>query len=310
MNEVGLALLSSASFAASHVISKRGLSGGTSVSAGFMVIVASAWVVVLVPLVLEPPESVSVRAVVFFAVSGLFAPAVSRAAALAGVSVLGPSISVPIQQGLRPLIAVPAAMLLLGETLGLVPAIGLGAIVAGGWILSREPVQAERIVPLAGDEPNPLTSVSTGAQRGTQPRFRRGIAFPIAAAVGYATADLLVKAGLGSETDAVYAAPISIGTGFMVWSIAHIFPPVRSRFRLGRQAWWLAVSGTFMGIAILLLFHALARGDVSLVAPIIGTQPLFVMVLSAMLLRRMERLERSTVVAAMLVVIGTALVAW
>jgi uncharacterized membrane protein len=96
----------------------------------------------------------------------------------------------------------------------------------------------------------------------------------------------------------------------MVWSIAHILPPVRRRFRIGTDAWWLVVSGVFMGVAILLLFHALAQGDVSLVAPVIGTQPLFVLVLSAMLLRNLERRDRSTIVAATLVVIGTILVAW
>lgn len=63
-----------------------------------------------------------------------------------------------------------------------------------------------------------------------------------------------------------------------------------------------------MGTAILLLFHALARGDVSLVAPVVGTQPLFVMVFSAILLRHLERRERSTLVAATIVVLGTILV--
>jgi uncharacterized membrane protein len=63
-----------------------------------------------------------------------------------------------------------------------------------------------------------------------------------------------------------------------------------------------------MGAAILLLFHALARGDVSLVSPVIGTQPLFVMVLSAMILRHLERRDRSTILAASIVVIGTILV--
>jgi drug/metabolite transporter (DMT)-like permease len=72
---IGLALLSSSCFAASHVVSRRGLEG-TSVSAGYMVIVGCAWVVVMIPMLLDPPETVSTRAVVFFALSGLFAPAI------------------------------------------------------------------------------------------------------------------------------------------------------------------------------------------------------------------------------------------
>jgi uncharacterized membrane protein len=70
----------------------------------------------------------------------------------------------------------------------------------------------------------------------------------------------------------------------------------------------LVLAGAFMGTAILLLFHALARGDVTLVAPVIGTQPLFVMLLSAILLGHLERRDRTTVIAASVVVIGTILV--
>jgi formamidase len=47
---------------------------------------------------------------------------------------------------------------------------------------------------------------------------------------------------------------------------------------------------------ILFLFHALDRADVSLVAPVIATQPLFVFLLSALLLGQLERRERSTIV--------------
>lgn len=311
MTEIGLAVLSSACFAASHVVSRRGLEG-TSVSAGYMVIVGCAWVVVMIPLLLDPPETVSTKAVAFFAVSGLFAPAISRAAALGGVRALGPSISVPIQQGLRPLIVVPAAVIVLNETIGWTRVLGLAAIVMGGWILSREPERADELPSEALVAPEPDTGqLATEVERRSRTstlRFRPGIAFPVAAALGYAMSDLLVKVGLGGGSDPVYAAPLSIGVGFLVWALAHAFRPVRRRFQLGKDAGWLVLSGAFMGTAILLLFHALARGDVSVVAPVIGTQPLFVMLFSAVLLKHLEVRDRSTIFAASIVVIGTILV--
>lgn len=311
MTEIVLALLSSACFAASHVVSRRGLEG-TSVSAGYMVIVGCAWVVVVIPLILHPPETVSTRAVVFFALSGLFAPAISRAAALGGVRALGPSISVPIQQGLRPLIVVPAAVIVLNETVGWTRILGLAAIVTGGWILSREPARADELPAEALVAPGRGAGSATIAverrRRTSTWRFRPGIAFPVAAAVGYATSDLLVKIGLDGGSDPVYAAPLSIGVGFLVWALAHAFAPVRRRFRLGTDAGWLVLAGAFMGTAILLLFQALSKGDVSSVAPVIGTQPLFVMLLSAILLRHLERRDRTTVLAVSVVVVGTILV--
>lgn len=309
MTEIALALLSSATFAASHVVSRRGLDG-TSVSAGYMVIVGCAWVVVMIPMLLDPPETVSTEAMVFFAISGLFAPAISRAAALGGVRALGPSISVPIQQGLRPLIVVPAAVIVLNETFGWTRILGLAAIVTGGWILSRDPKSVgepphERAVAPARVA-HPLVTATD--RRPSTRGFRPGVAFPVVAAIGYATSDLLVKIGLGGGSDPVYAAPLSIGVGFLVWAAAHAFRPVRRRFRLGKDAGWLVLAGMFMGMAILLLFRALARGDVSLVAPVIGTQPLFVMLLSAFLLRHIEVRDRTTIIAASVVVVGTILV--
>jgi drug/metabolite transporter (DMT)-like permease len=312
--EVLLALLAAASFAASHVVSKRGLQGA-SVSAGFMVIVGCAWVVVSLPALIDPP-SVPGRSIVLFAVSGLFAPAISRAAALAGVHALGPSISVPIQQGLRPLIVVPAAALVLGEVFGPLRWVGVAAIVAGGWFLSRDP---ERGAPRP--EANVLAQAHAGLpmEAPDRPRrgglagsislgFRPGIVYPVAAAIGYATSDLFVKRGLDEAPDPAYGAMVSIGTGFLIWAVAHALPSVRRRFRIGRGAWWLALSGLLMGTAILLLFNAFERGDVSLVAPVVATQPLFVFLLSALLLRHLERRELSTLLAGGVVVVGTILV--
>jgi drug/metabolite transporter (DMT)-like permease len=129
--EVLWALLSAASFALSHVVAKRGLQD-TSITAGVMVVLTCALGVVLIPLVLDPPAAVPAGSVAVFALSGLFAPAIARLAALAGVHRLGPSIAVPIQQGLRPLLVLPAAIILLGEEFGPFRILGVLAIVAGG----------------------------------------------------------------------------------------------------------------------------------------------------------------------------------
>lgn len=281
-----------------------------------MVIVGSAWVLVTIPLwATDAPLSFPIRSVVLFAASGLFAPAIARAAALAGVQAMGPSVSVPIQQGLRPLIVLPAAAFVLGETFGPLRVVGVAAIVVGGWLLSRQPVIATGHSALI-TAMTEKTSIHAGSSRvGGRRRtstvlrgFRPGVVYPLVAAIAYATSDLLVKSGLNGTSETVYGPPVSIGTGLVVWLIAHAFPSVRRRFRLGRDAGWLVLSGALMGIAILLLFHALNRGDVSLVAPVIATQPLFVFLLSALILRNIERRERSTIIAGLIVVMGTILV--
>jgi uncharacterized membrane protein len=134
------------------------------------------------------------------------------------------------------------------------------------------------------------------------------VIYPVIAAFAYSTADLIVKSGLDSISQPAFGATLAIGSGLAAWTMAHAVPAVRRRFRLGRDAWWMALSGLLMGVAILLLFNALDRGDVSLVAPIVTTQPLFVFLFSTLILRHLERIDRSTVLAGIIVVVGTILV--
>ena len=57
------------------------------------------------------------------------------------------------------------------------------------------------------------------------------------------------------------------------------------------------------------MFEALKRGTVSVVAPIIASQPLVVVILSWALLHDIERVTRRMVAGAMLVVAGVTLIA-
>lgn len=312
--EIVLALLSTASFAASHVVSRRGLQG-TSITAAFIVVVSCAWVVVSIPLFLDAPASVPGRSIALFAISGVFAPAVARGAALAGVRTLGPSIAVPIQQGLRPLLILPLAAVALGEGLGPLRILGALSIVAGGWVLSRRPAGLTADVPpgaVAEGEANSSVKGSGGSGgRWSAPigsGFRPGIMYPVVAAVAYSTADLLVKSGLDPAFNPAFGATVAIGSGLGVWSAAHALPSVRRRFRVGSDVGWLVLSGALMGGAILLLFNALERGELSQVVPVVATQPLFVFLFSTLILRHLEQLEHATLIAGVMVVIGTILV--
>lgn len=310
-----LALLSAASFAMSHVVSKRGLQD-TSITAGVIVILTCAWLVVSVSAIGELPVTLSTRTMVIFAVSGLFAPGIARGAALAGVHVLGPSIAVPIQQGLRPLIVLPAAAVVLGEGFGPLRVAGAVVIVTGGWILSRPPNgetgdspkvsvgEDAAVLDVGGSMPSRIQRRARAVVR----RLRPGVVYPVVAAFAYSTSDVLVKSGLDTESAPALGAAISSGTGLLMWYLAHALPSVRKRFRIGRHGGWLVISGALAGLAILFLFRALDRGEVSLVAPIVATQPLFVFMFSTLILRHLEQLDRSTIVAGVLVVIGVILV--
>jgi drug/metabolite transporter (DMT)-like permease len=249
-------------------------------------------------LLLDPPAEVTRAAILVFAALGLMVPAISRWAVLKSVDVLGPSIAIPIQQGLRPLLSVTGAVLLLGEDVGVVRAVGVLLIVAGGWQLSKRP-------PPEGAEAD-----DPPEDRERRWALRPGIVFPLIAAVTYAASDLLVRSTLGDDlAEPGFAAMVSTGSGLLAWLlVVSAVPPIRASLRLGRGGWWLVVSGALIGMAILGVYQALSEGEVSLVTPINATQPLIVLLLSSLFLRDLERIRPITVFSATAIVAGAILV--
>ena len=71
---------------------------------------------------------------------------------------------------------------------------------------------------------------------------------------------------------------------------------------------FLFVSVTF-GLAYVTLLESFARGEVTVVSPIIGTYALWTVLLSIIFLRSSEAITRRLVLAAVLIVSGAALVA-
>lgn len=297
MSPEAWALFSAFCFAGSHVTSKRGLQD-TSVTAASLIVLGVSWVVIVIWVAVDPPAEVSMRALVVFSGLGLIVPAISRWSVLKSVDALGPSIAIPIQQGLRPLLAVSGAVLFLGEHVDLVRGVGVLAIVAGGWQLSKRPREGA---------PGTLPDSAEPTRRWA---LRPGIAYPVIAAVAYAASDLLVRFTLGDDlAEPGFAAMVSTGSGLTAWLIAvGAIRPLRSSVRFGRRAWWLVASGGLIGFAILGIYHALNTGEVSLVTPINATQPLIVLLLSAVFLRDLEQIRSATVASAAAIVAGAILV--
>jgi drug/metabolite transporter (DMT)-like permease len=288
------ALFSALCFASSHVISKRGLQD-TSVTAASLIILSVSWLVISLSVLLGPPPDVTGRTVAIYAALGLLVPAISRWSVLKSVNDLGPSIAIPIQQGLRPLLSVMGGILLLGERLSVVRGVGVALIIVGGVQLTRRPPDAT----------GPPRTLGRWA-------FRPGLAFPLIAGLAYATSDVLIRLTLGEgETEPGVAAMISTGSGLVAWLVVvAVVPRVRAGVRFGPGSRWFVLAGALIGAAILAVYNALQRGEVSLVSPINSTQPLIVLLLSALFLRDLDRVRWGTAVAAVAIVVGAILVSW
>lgn len=312
------ALLAAASFAASQVALRRGLVS-TTIVGGLLVSLCASLVVLTAAVALDPPTTaLDRRALALFAMAGIAAPGLARWAAATGVKRLGPSAAVPIMQGARPLLATAAAVLLLSESLTTQRALGLGLIVAGGWSLSRRTAEDGGHRRSSGVDDLDAGHVGSDVLAGQTPAtadrryrsvLRRGAAFPLLAGLCYASTDILIKQGLLLLPNPAVGALTSTVAALITWSaVVVVSTRTRTQVKLGPDVGWQVLSGVLAGSALLCLSNALRRGDVTLVSPILASQPLMVFLLSRLLLRDLERLRLATVVAGCSIVVGTLVV--
>lgn len=238
----------------------------------------------------DPPTTTLLTAVLVIGASGVLAPALARAAAVKGVERLGPSVSISIQGSVYPLFAVVGATLFLGEIPPRTRIVGAILVAIGLWNLSRG---------------RRATAVQQGAVRA----LPGSVAYPVAAGMTKGLADILRKRGLEMMPYATFGSFVGVTAALFAWLIAaSASGPVRRRIIFGRGVAWFALGGTLAGAAVLAQFHALDRGDVSVVSPIVASQPLIVMLLSSLLLRGVDRITTRVVLAGAIIVAGTILV--
>jgi len=130
---------------------------------------------------------------------------------------------------------------------------------------------------------------------------RIGLLFAVGAAVLFATRDNVARA-LHTHASPGTAAAATLVAGTLV--AAGWARRVPSRRELTR----LAPAGFLFGLSYVCLFEAYFRGRVSVVSPLVATESLWGVGLSALLIRHTEGLGKRLAVGALLVVAGGALI--
>jgi drug/metabolite transporter (DMT)-like permease len=205
--------------------------------------------------------SADAGAALIFALVGLLFPATVTLLSMEANRRMGPNLTGAVGNT-TPLFAVLLAVVVLGEALGALQGLGIAVIVAGVTLLSLDRARAGGRWPLWV------------------------LALPIAAAVVRGAAPPAIKLGLAAWNDPLAAALISYTVSAAVLVVAaHVraggrLPPVDAK----GTAWFIAV-GLCNGLAVLLIYAALARGPVTLVAPLFAAHPLVTLALSRLLLR-------------------------
>lgn len=268
-------------FSALAVAMKRGLERNT-VIAGMGVMLMCSVLVTGAFTLASVPEGVTQRAVWVFVAAGVVGEGVGRTSFLLAVYFLGPSRATPLQTATYPVLSLIGGLLLFSESVSTLRVVGAAAIAAGIWTITGE------------EDPQ-------GAPRGG-----RWVYFlPVTAGVGFAVSDLVRKTGMEMVPYPAFGALIGAGTALTIGAVVVTsLPRLRSQMKL-RTGWqWFLLSGSLAGCGVVLVFMALQMGDVSVVGPIIMSQPMIVVVLSAVLLRGIEKLTLRLVTGVAFTVLG------
>jgi len=222
----------------------------------------------------------SLAAAGMFALVGLFFPATVTLLTYTGNQRMGPTITSSVSCT-TPMFALSGAILFLGEALTAGNVLGTAVIVLGMLALTWTGNAHPRSWPLWA------------------------IMLPFAAAAIRALAQVLTKAGL-----ALWESPYAAGLiGYSV-SAAVILVAARAggapKIDDRRAVPWFVATGFLNGGSLFLMYLALAKGQVSMVSPIVATYPLFTLVLSMLVLRH-ERVTPRMALGAVLTVAGVAL---
>ncbi len=283
-----IALCVAAITAFSRILLKKGLVDSNPVTGMFVSLVVCAPVLTVLALIAVPWDEYSIRGIAYFAAIGLFAPPVVRFLTYIGVDRLGVSRSAPVRS-LTPFFAVLLAIVFLGEPLSSHIILGTVAIFSGALLLTRKE-RSER----------------------DAPTWRKvDLLFPLTAAVLSGVAANLRRHGLDSGIlpNPILAAASTAVAALLVFSIYLQFSGKRRELTYNRSALKFFVMGSCCtSVSIVLTLTALKVGNVSTVAPVLASGPLFAIAFSFLLLRKIERVTRNIVAGALLTVTGIELI--
>lgn len=278
MSVVALALISAFLFGAMTVALRPALARGDDPLLGALVTVLAAIGVALVATVVVGEWDLA--GVWPFLLAGVMGPGVSQVLFTLGVRDAGPS-RASAAVGTAPLFAVVFAVVLLDETLVAAVAVGAVLIIAGGLVLAGE--------------------------RGRPSHVRTiGLVYAAAAAAVFALRDTFVR-WLSVDTDVTppLATLSTLASGAL--TILVVLLVMRRPVSL-RPLPAFAPAGVCFGLSYVILFEAYYTGPVSVISPLVATESLWGVALSALFLRRHELVGPRLVAGAALVVVGGVLI--
>lgn len=270
-------------FSVAHILIRRGLIESNAMTGSLISLTMSAVILWCALPFFVPLSALWNPGIWAFVIAGIFAPGIGRTLSYVGIEKIGVARSVPIANS-SPIFASLFAVIFLQEHWGPLNIIGTLAVIGGVIVLSMaKPPQGE---------------------------WRKfDVIYPLVGAVAFGVSTTLRKAGLGVVNLPLLAAAVTAGTAAVFsYTLLH-FQGGHQTFKLTRNsAKWLFSAGAFNTVAMLSVFYALSHGKVVIVEPLVSSNPVLTLLLTAIFLRDVESLTPRVIAGAALTVSGTILV--
>ncbi len=277
------AILSSMGFAADAILVRQGARNSHVNAAAFLsfsVTVLCLWGYLFFHSPFHAPSS---QAALYFVLSGILQPLLSRVLYYVGITRIGVARAGTLR-GTSPLFALMLALIFLHERPTILVYAGTLFTVASIWLLSSR-------------------DGGPGAWKFID------LLLPLSAAFFSALSQNLRKAGLLIDPDPVPAAAITTSTSLAIFVVFLLATGKISLVKPHKKSLPFFGSAALVSASAQLLnFVALDTGQVSVIVPLLNTSPLFTVLLGSLFLRDLEKINLRVLLGVLLMVAGMAII--
>lgn len=273
-----LALTSAVTSAGASVLIRQGLREGHAYG-GFWINLAVGTVGLWAAVYLRGGSfgPVSPRGIALFVLAGLIGTVAGRLLRFVAIQKVGAAVTAALNN-LFPFISSGLAILLLGEQVTVPIMVGTVVIVLGTILLS-----------------------TSGKHVGFRPVH---LLFPILSATCFGVVAILRKVGLSSMSP-VPGFAVNVTTALVAFTAFLYVAGHHDALKVSRRSvGYFVLAGILENASVFLALLALSMGSVSVVAPLSGTAPIFVLLMSFLFLRGVDKLSLRLVAGTLLIVLG------
>lgn len=275
-----IALSSALFYAAGNVVIRRSLGKSGSPFNAIIVFFSGAifmWLFVL----LAGYDVPSALASAFFALRGVMDPGIAAFLAFVAFRRVGASLTIPIIAAAS-LVSTALSVAFLHEALTLFIAGGTILILAGVWLLAFK-----------------HDSIASNLKY---------VMIAAAASAMIGAGAVVTKIALNVSDMPFSGLAISFSAALLVQALVITLAGKWGELPFGwKKSRVFLAAGVLIAVAFLTTYLAFSKGAVNVVAPLLSTQPLFALVLAAILLKDYEKITRNVILGTITIVAGAAL---